>query len=98
MIDYGLDLSAVPRDQARPDLVAEGEELDALVSAAPDWTRPAPAAKPGHGTRPAPRSGSRAARSASASGSPIVVRSPKTGLTAVGEDARKWLEVAQVFL
>ncbi|WP_370966903.1 maleylpyruvate isomerase family mycothiol-dependent enzyme [Amycolatopsis sp. cg9] len=44
MIDYGLDLSAVPRDHALPDLVAEGDELDALVSAAPDWSRPTPAA------------------------------------------------------
>ena len=44
MVDYGLDLSGVPRDLALPGLVAEGEELDALVSAEPDWTRPTPAA------------------------------------------------------
>lgn len=44
MIDYGLDLSAVERDLALPDLVAEGDELDALVAAEPDWTRPTPAA------------------------------------------------------
>ncbi|MET8999896.1 maleylpyruvate isomerase family mycothiol-dependent enzyme [Amycolatopsis sp. Hca4] len=44
MIDYGLDLSAVDHNRALPDLVAEGDELDALVSAAPDWTRPTPAA------------------------------------------------------
>ncbi|WP_329056385.1 TIGR03084 family metal-binding protein [Amycolatopsis sp. NBC_01488] len=44
MIDYGLDLSAVERDRALPDLVTEGDELDALVSAAQDWSRPTPAA------------------------------------------------------
>ncbi|MCR6488893.1 TIGR03084 family metal-binding protein [Amycolatopsis sp. OK19-0408] len=44
MIDYGLDLSAVERDLALPDLVAEGDELDALVAAEPDWTRLTPAA------------------------------------------------------
>ena len=44
MIDYGLDLSAVKRDLALPDLVAEGDELDALVSAEADWTRQTPAA------------------------------------------------------
>ncbi|HEX4226876.1 MAG TPA: TIGR03084 family metal-binding protein [Pseudonocardiaceae bacterium] len=43
MLDYGLDLSAVPRDVALPDLVAEGEDLDALVSAEPDWSKPTPA-------------------------------------------------------
>ncbi|RJQ75196.1 maleylpyruvate isomerase family mycothiol-dependent enzyme [Pseudonocardiaceae bacterium YIM PH 21723] len=43
MLNYGLDMSAVPRDLVQPDLVAEGEELDALVSAEPDWTRPTPA-------------------------------------------------------
>ncbi|MBE1501985.1 uncharacterized protein (TIGR03084 family) [Amycolatopsis lexingtonensis] len=44
MIDYGLDLSAVPRDLALPDLVAEGDELDALVTAEAGWSRPTPAA------------------------------------------------------
>ncbi|MFJ9787179.1 maleylpyruvate isomerase family mycothiol-dependent enzyme [Amycolatopsis sp. NPDC101161] len=44
MIDYGLDLSAVERALALPDLVAEGDELDALVAAEPDWSRPTPAA------------------------------------------------------
>ncbi|WP_410631763.1 TIGR03084 family metal-binding protein [Amycolatopsis sp. cmx-4-83] len=43
MIDYGLDLSAVPRERALQDLVAEGDELDALVSTEPDWSRPTPA-------------------------------------------------------
>lgn len=44
MLDYGLDMSAVERDIALPDLVAEGEELDALVSAQSDLSKPAPAA------------------------------------------------------
>ncbi|OXM45049.1 TIGR03084 family metal-binding protein [Amycolatopsis alba] len=44
MLDYGLDLSGVERDLALPGLVAEGEELDALVSAAADWSKPTPAA------------------------------------------------------
>src|SRR5437764_265410 len=44
MLDYGLDMSAVGRDVALPDLVAEGEELDALVSAQADWSKPTPAA------------------------------------------------------
>ncbi|MEU2620466.1 TIGR03084 family metal-binding protein [Streptomyces sp. NPDC007157] len=44
MLNYGLDLSALEGDLAVPDLVAEGDELDALVSAHPDWTRPTPAA------------------------------------------------------
>ena len=44
MLDYGLDLSGVDRDLALPGLVAEGDELDALVSAETDWTRPTPAA------------------------------------------------------
>ena len=44
MLDYGLDMSAVERDVALPDLVAEGEELDALVSAQADWSKPTPAA------------------------------------------------------
>ncbi|WP_290057530.1 TIGR03084 family metal-binding protein [Amycolatopsis solani] len=44
MIDYGLDLSTVPRERALPGLIAEGDELDAFVSAAPDWSRPTPAA------------------------------------------------------
>ncbi|MGW4248155.1 TIGR03084 family metal-binding protein [Nocardia sp. NPDC004722] len=43
MLDYGLDLSEVNRDLAIPDLVAEGDELDALVSAHDDWTAPTPA-------------------------------------------------------
>ncbi|GAB2549939.1 TIGR03084 family metal-binding protein [Nocardia heshunensis] len=44
MLDYGLDLSDVNRDLAVPDLVAEGDELDALVSAHDDWTASTPAA------------------------------------------------------
>ncbi|SEH03488.1 hypothetical protein SAMN05444920_13748 [Nonomuraea solani] len=36
MLDYGLDMSGVERDRALPDLVAEGGELDALVSAHAD--------------------------------------------------------------
>ncbi|WP_040810403.1 TIGR03084 family metal-binding protein [Nocardia concava] len=43
MLDYGLDMSEVDRDLAIPDLIAEGEDLDALVSAEPDWTKPTPA-------------------------------------------------------
>lgn len=43
MVDYGLDLSGVERDLALPDLVAEGDELDALVSAQADWSQPTPA-------------------------------------------------------
>ncbi|MGW3124773.1 hypothetical protein [Streptomyces sp. NPDC001123] len=58
MLDYGLDTSGLDRDLALPDLVAEGDELDALVSAQDDWSLP----------------------------------------TAVGEDARKWLEVSRVLL
>ncbi|MGW7541007.1 maleylpyruvate isomerase family mycothiol-dependent enzyme [Streptomyces sp. NPDC054770] len=44
MLDYGLDLSGLERDLALPDLVAEGDELDALVSAQTDWSLPTPAA------------------------------------------------------
>ncbi|AYF75403.1 TIGR03084 family protein [Nocardia yunnanensis] len=44
MLDYGLDMSEVKRDLAIPDLVAEGEELDALVSAHDDWSAPTAAA------------------------------------------------------
>ncbi|MYS87556.1 TIGR03084 family metal-binding protein [Embleya scabrispora] len=44
MLNYGLDMSGSERDVALPDLVAEGDELDALVSAQADWTRPTPAA------------------------------------------------------
>jgi len=44
VLDYGLDLSGVDRALALPDLVAEGDELDALVSAHADWTAPTPAA------------------------------------------------------
>lgn len=44
VLDHGLDLSDVERDVALPDLVAEGEELDALISAQDDWTKPTPAA------------------------------------------------------
>jgi uncharacterized protein (TIGR03084 family) len=42
--DYGLDLSDVNRDLALPDLVAEGDALDALVSAQADWSVGTPAA------------------------------------------------------
>ncbi|MFI7144255.1 TIGR03084 family metal-binding protein [Nonomuraea sp. NPDC050022] len=44
MLNYGLDLSGVELDRALPDLVAEGDELDALVSAEADWSKPTPAA------------------------------------------------------
>ncbi|MFI6022202.1 TIGR03084 family metal-binding protein [Streptomyces sp. NPDC051287] len=44
MLNYGLDMSALDGGFALPGLVAEGDELDALVSAHPDWTRPTPAA------------------------------------------------------
>ncbi|MFF7244453.1 TIGR03084 family metal-binding protein [Embleya sp. NPDC008237] len=44
MLNYGLDVSGLERDVVLPDLVAEGDELDALVSAQTDWTRPTPAA------------------------------------------------------
>ncbi|MFD1047266.1 maleylpyruvate isomerase N-terminal domain-containing protein, partial [Kibdelosporangium lantanae] len=43
MNNYGYDLSGVELDTALPDLVAEGDELDALVSARPDWSIPTPA-------------------------------------------------------
>ncbi|MFI5780778.1 TIGR03084 family metal-binding protein [Nocardia sp. NPDC051570] len=43
MLDYGLDMSDVERDLALPDLVAEGDELDALVSAQDDWSTDTPA-------------------------------------------------------
>ncbi|MFD2419955.1 TIGR03084 family metal-binding protein [Amycolatopsis pigmentata] len=44
MLNYGLDISGLEREVALADLVAEGEELDALVSAQSDWTKPTPAA------------------------------------------------------
>ncbi|MET8876520.1 maleylpyruvate isomerase N-terminal domain-containing protein [Nocardia sp. NPDC004604] len=44
MLDYGLDMSGVERDLALPDLVAEGGELDTLVAAQTDWSKPTPAA------------------------------------------------------
>ncbi|MCG7210492.1 TIGR03084 family metal-binding protein [Streptomyces arenae] len=44
MLDYGLDTSVLDRDLALAGLVAEGAELDALVSAHADWTVPTPAA------------------------------------------------------
>lgn len=43
MLDYGLDLSEVAREAALPDLLAEGDDLDAVVSAEADWSRPTPA-------------------------------------------------------
>ncbi|GAA5049673.1 uncharacterized protein (TIGR03084 family) [Thermocatellispora tengchongensis] len=43
MLNYGLDMSGVELDRALPDLVAEGDELDALVSAETDWSKPTPA-------------------------------------------------------
>ncbi|MFD5408898.1 TIGR03084 family metal-binding protein [Streptomyces nojiriensis] len=43
MLNYGLDMSGVEHDLALPDLVAEGDELDLLVSAHNDWTEPTPA-------------------------------------------------------
>ncbi|MEV6040922.1 TIGR03084 family metal-binding protein [Nonomuraea sp. NPDC052116] len=44
MLNYGLDMSGIELDVALPDLVAEGDELDALVSAQADWSKPTPAA------------------------------------------------------
>lgn len=44
MLNYTLDTSDLERDVAVLDLVAEGDELDALVSAHTDWTEPTPAA------------------------------------------------------
>ncbi|MFG1796288.1 TIGR03084 family metal-binding protein [Nocardia sp. NPDC049149] len=44
MVNYGLDLSAVQRDLALPDLMAEGDALDALISAQDDWSTNTPAA------------------------------------------------------
>jgi hypothetical protein len=44
MLNYGLDLSDVELDRALSDLVAEGDELDAPVSAQADWSKPTPAA------------------------------------------------------
>lgn len=43
MLNYGLDLSDIRRDVALTYLVAEGNELDALLSAQLDWTKPTPA-------------------------------------------------------
>ncbi|MEU0936361.1 TIGR03084 family metal-binding protein [Embleya sp. NPDC005971] len=43
MLNYGLDTSGLERDVALADLVAEGDELHALVSAQDDWSRPTPA-------------------------------------------------------
>ncbi|MEU9347438.1 maleylpyruvate isomerase family mycothiol-dependent enzyme [Streptomyces sp. NPDC048278] len=43
MLDYGLDTSGLEPDLALPDLVAEGDALDALVSAQDDWSLPTPA-------------------------------------------------------
>ncbi|WP_406437395.1 maleylpyruvate isomerase N-terminal domain-containing protein [Streptomyces sp. NBC_00631] len=44
MLDYGLDTSRLDSGLALPGLVAEGDELDALVSAQDDWSLPTPAA------------------------------------------------------
>ncbi|WP_230466279.1 TIGR03084 family metal-binding protein [[Actinomadura] parvosata] len=43
MVNYGLDMSGVELDRALDDLVAEGDELDALVAAEDDWSKPTPA-------------------------------------------------------
>ncbi|WP_406636309.1 maleylpyruvate isomerase family mycothiol-dependent enzyme [Amycolatopsis sp. WGS_07] len=43
MLDYGLDLSEVNREVALTDLLAEGDDLDAVAAAEPDWSRPTPA-------------------------------------------------------
>jgi len=43
MLNYGLDMSEVDGDVVA-DLVAEGDELDALVAEHADWTRATPAA------------------------------------------------------
>ena len=43
MLNYGLDLSGLGNELALADLLAEGDELDALVSAQVDWAMPTPA-------------------------------------------------------
>ncbi|WP_328327197.1 TIGR03084 family metal-binding protein [Kribbella sp. NBC_00382] len=43
LLNYGLDVSWSEPDLVLPDLIAEGDDLDALVSAQPDWTKPTPA-------------------------------------------------------
>jgi uncharacterized protein (TIGR03084 family) len=43
VLDYGLDMSGVDRELALSGLVAEGDELDALVSGEADWSTPTPA-------------------------------------------------------
>ncbi|CAJ61964.1 MULTISPECIES: TIGR03084 family metal-binding protein [Frankia] len=44
LLNYDLDVSEVDIDLVRSDLAAEGDQLDALVTAEDDWTRPTPAA------------------------------------------------------
>ncbi|MFK0177045.1 TIGR03084 family metal-binding protein [Streptomyces xanthochromogenes] len=44
MLNYNIDVSDVDYDPMLSDLAAEGDLLDALVSAEGDWTRPTPAA------------------------------------------------------
>ncbi|MFE0681050.1 TIGR03084 family metal-binding protein [Streptomyces sp. NPDC058961] len=43
MLNYDIDVSDVDYGLALSDLAAEGDLLDALVSAEDDWTRPTPA-------------------------------------------------------
>lgn len=43
MLDYDFDMSGVELEVALPDLVSEGYELDALISAQADWSRDTPA-------------------------------------------------------
>lgn len=44
MLNYDIDVSDVDYDLVLSDLAAEGDQLDALVAAEDDWTRPTPAA------------------------------------------------------
>jgi uncharacterized protein (TIGR03084 family) len=43
MTNYGIDLATMDYGSVLDDLAAEGQELDDLVSAETDWTRPTPA-------------------------------------------------------
>ncbi|NEA53364.1 hypothetical protein G3I60_04095 [Streptomyces sp. SID13666] len=43
MLNYNIDVSDVDYDLVLSDLTAEGDQLDALVAAGGDWTRPTPA-------------------------------------------------------
>ncbi len=109
MLDYGLDMSDVRRDLALPDLVAEGDELDALVPGHDDCQLPTPAepfrvelkAPDGDTWTWGPKD---AAQRIQGSALDFCLRVSHrrplaaTDLTAVGPDAQQWLEIARVFL